>query len=109
MARLARERHQESGRAGVSTELGAARLGADTRFFGAEGERIARLCRHMAERFARGGRLLAVARSPRGWSDAPHVAGEVLHPGVLGQGAPPAFALPPQAPAPPAQPGDKVV
>jgi D-sedoheptulose 7-phosphate isomerase len=77
-------------------QLGAARAGADERFFGAEGERIARLCHRMAERFARGGRLLAVARSPRGWSDARHVAVEFVHPVIVGKRALPALALAPE-------------
>jgi D-sedoheptulose 7-phosphate isomerase len=93
----------------VSTELGAARLGADTRFFGAECERIARLCHEMAERFARGGRLLAVARSPRGWSDAHHVAVEFVHPVIVGKRALPALALAPDALDALADPGDMVI
>jgi D-sedoheptulose 7-phosphate isomerase len=77
----------------VSAQLGAERLGADERFFGTEGERIARLCEAMAGRFAAGGRLLAVARSPRGWSDARHVAVEFVHPVIVGKRALPALAL----------------
>ena len=67
---MAHERRDPGGSAGVSAELGTERAGADARFFGAEAERIAQLCRLMAERFTAGGRLLAVARSPRAWSDA---------------------------------------
>ena len=57
------------GRAGVTAPLGAdlvdaraatRRTAAGERFFAAEAERIARLCHRMAERFARGGRLLAL-------------------------------------------------
>jgi D-sedoheptulose 7-phosphate isomerase len=77
-------------------ELEAVRLGADERFFGAEAERIARLCHLMAERFARGGRLLALARSARGWSDARHVAVEFVHPVIVGKRALPALALAPE-------------
>lgn len=77
-------------------EIEAARLGADERFFGAEAERIAPLCHRMAERFARGGRLIAVARSPRGWSDARHVAVEFVHPVIVGKRALPAIALAPE-------------
>jgi D-sedoheptulose 7-phosphate isomerase len=77
-------------------QLRAERLGADERFFGAEAGRIAQLCRRMAERFARGGRLLAVARSPRGWSDAHHVAVEFVHPVIVGKRALPALALAPE-------------
>ena len=99
MARLARERGHALRRRGgrLSTrELEAVRLGADERFFGAEAERIARLCHLMAERFARGGRLLAVARSPRAWSDARHVAVEFVHPVIVGKRALPALALAPE-------------
>ena len=38
---------------------------ANERFFEGEAERIARLCHGMAERFARGGRLLALGASPQ--------------------------------------------
>jgi D-sedoheptulose 7-phosphate isomerase len=93
----------------VSTELGAKRLGADTRFFDTEGERIARLCHRMAERFARGGRLLAVARSPRGWSDARHVAVEFVHPVIVGKRALPALALAPGNLDALAEPDDVVI
>ena len=58
--------------------LVAARSGADERFFDAHADRLAALCHRMAERFARGGRLLAVAGTPQGWSDAHHVAVEFL-------------------------------
>ena len=51
---------QGAGRAGA---LASAR--ANERFFDAEAERIARLCHAMAERFARGGRLIAVGPTPR--------------------------------------------
>jgi D-sedoheptulose 7-phosphate isomerase len=94
----------------VSTSaLGSARLGADERFFGAEGARIARLCHRMAERFARGGRLLAVARSPRGWSDAHHVAVEFVHPVIVGKRALPALALAPEQLDALAEPDDMVI
>jgi D-sedoheptulose 7-phosphate isomerase len=89
----------------VSTGLGAevgtrlvheaitARLDAGERFFGAEAERIARLCHRMAERFARGGRLVALARSPAARSDARHVAVEFVHPVIVGKRALPAMGL----------------
>jgi D-sedoheptulose 7-phosphate isomerase len=109
MARMARERNEPGGRAGVSTSLGAERLEADGRFFGAESERIARLCHRMAERFARGGRLLALARSPRGWSDARHVAVEFVHPVIVGKRALPALALAPEELDALAEPEDMVI
>jgi D-sedoheptulose 7-phosphate isomerase len=71
------------------------RLGAGERFFGAEADRIARLCHRMAERFARGGRLIAFAGSPSGWSDARHVAVEFVHPVIVGKRALPAIAIAP--------------
>ncbi len=71
----------------------AARTEASRRFFDAEGERIARLCHRMAERFARGGRLVALGRSPAARSDARHVAVEFVHPVIVGKRALPALAL----------------
>ena len=50
-------------------------------FFDEHAERLARLCHLMAERFARGGRLIAFGRSPAARSDARHVAVEFVHPG----------------------------
>jgi D-sedoheptulose 7-phosphate isomerase len=105
MAGLARRGGRPRGAAGVSTaasstldavlgELVARRLEAGERFFPAEAERLARLCLLMAERFARGGRLLAVAVSPQGWSDARHVAVEFVHPVIVGKRALPALAVP---------------
>jgi D-sedoheptulose 7-phosphate isomerase len=93
----------------VSVELGSPRRAADERFFGAEAERIARLCHRMAERFARGGRLLSVARSPRGWSDARHVAVEFVHPVIVGKRALPAIALAPEQLDALAEPEDMVI
>jgi len=66
---------------------------ANAEFFEAEAERLARLCHRMAERFARGGRLLAVGSSPAGWSDAHHIAVEFVHPVIVGKRALPALAL----------------
>ncbi|HEV7773764.1 MAG TPA: SIS domain-containing protein [Conexibacter sp.] len=71
----------------------AARLDAGERFFAAEAERLARLCHRMAERFAAGGRLLALGRSPAARSDAHHVAVEFVHPVIVGKRALPALAL----------------
>ena len=73
--------------------LVAARSGADERFFGAHADRLALLCHRMAERFARGGRLLAVGGSPQARSDARHVAVEFVHPVIVGKRALPALAL----------------
>jgi D-sedoheptulose 7-phosphate isomerase len=59
------------------------------RFFAAESERLARACRDMAERFSRGGRLLACGVG-NAITDAQHVAVEFVHPVVVGKRALPA-------------------
>jgi D-sedoheptulose 7-phosphate isomerase len=69
------------------------RTEANTRFFAAEAERLARLCHTMAERFARSGRLVAVGSTPAGRSDARHVAVEFVHPVIVGKRALPAIGL----------------
>jgi D-sedoheptulose 7-phosphate isomerase len=66
---------------------------ANARFFAAEAERIATLCHRAAERFARGGRLLAIACSPSARSDVRHVAVEFVHPVIVGKRALPALGL----------------
>jgi D-sedoheptulose 7-phosphate isomerase len=71
----------------------SARLDAGERFFSSEAERLARLCHLMAERFARGGRLLAAGSGPAERSDARHVAVEFVHPVIVGKRALPALAL----------------
>ncbi|MEJ7787801.1 MAG: SIS domain-containing protein, partial [Solirubrobacteraceae bacterium] len=70
----------------VRVEMGEA-------FFTAEAPRLAELCHRMAERFARGGRLLALGGSPQARSDARHVAVEFVHPVIVGKRALPALAL----------------
>jgi D-sedoheptulose 7-phosphate isomerase len=70
-----------------------ARTEANARFFAAEAERLARLCHLMAERFARGGRLVAFGHSPAARSDARHVAVEFVHPVIVGKRALPAVGL----------------
>jgi D-sedoheptulose 7-phosphate isomerase len=62
-------------------------------FFAAHAERVARLCHRMAERFARGGRLVAFGEGPHARSDARHVAVEFVHPVIVGKRALPALAL----------------
>ena len=47
----------------------------------------------MAERFARGGRLLALGVSPAARSDARHVAVEFVHPVIVGKRALPAIGV----------------
>jgi D-sedoheptulose 7-phosphate isomerase len=69
------------------------RTAAARRFFASETERLAALCHRMAERFARGGRLIALGTSPAAWSDARHVAVEFVHPVIVGKRALPAIGL----------------
>jgi D-sedoheptulose 7-phosphate isomerase len=69
------------------------RLDAGRRFFDAAAERTARLCHRMAERFARGGRLVALGLSPQARSDVRHVAVEFVHPVIVGKRALPAIGL----------------
>ena len=71
----------------------ADRTRANRDFFDAEAERLARLCHRMAERFARGGRLIASGRSPAARSDVRHVAVEFVHPVIVGKRALPAIGL----------------
>ncbi len=72
------------------------RARASAELFGREARRIARVCHQCAERFARGGRMLAVASTPAGRSDAHHVAVEFVHPVIVGKRALPALALTPE-------------
>jgi D-sedoheptulose 7-phosphate isomerase len=74
-------------------ELVEARSEANRRFFADEADRVARLCHRMAERFARGGRLVALGRSPAARSDVRHVAVEFVHPVIVGKRALPAISL----------------
>jgi D-sedoheptulose 7-phosphate isomerase len=70
------------------------RVACGERFFTAEHERLARLCHRMAERFARGGRLVAFGCSPADESDVRHVAVEFVHPVIVGKRALPALGVP---------------
>jgi D-sedoheptulose 7-phosphate isomerase len=74
-------------------ELLERRTSANRRYFDAEAERLARLCHRMAERFAKGGRLVALGHSPQARSDARHVAVEFVHPVIVGKRALPAIGL----------------
>jgi D-sedoheptulose 7-phosphate isomerase len=71
----------------------AERTEANRRFFATEADRIARLCHRMAERFERGGRLVALGASSAARSDARHVAVEFVHPVIVGKRALPAVAF----------------
>src|SRR6202044_211957 len=61
-------------------------------FFSREAPRLAEGCRFMAERFLRGGRLLALGRGPYA-TDAQHVSVEFVHPVIVGKHALPALDL----------------
>ena len=74
-------------------ELAELRVEANRTFFAAEAARLAELCHRMAERFARGGRLLALGGSAQARSDARHVAVEFVHPVIVGKRALPALGL----------------
>jgi D-sedoheptulose 7-phosphate isomerase len=87
----------------------AARTAANERFFAAEAERVARLCHAMAERFARGGRLVAFGASPAARSDVRHVAVEFVHPVIVGKRALPAFGAAPEDVALLADAGDVAI
>ena len=84
--RLARRAARAPHGGGVTQE----RTRANREFFAAESARLAALCDEMAQRFLRGGRLLAVGEE----SDARHVAVEFVHPVIVGKRALPALALP---------------
>jgi D-sedoheptulose 7-phosphate isomerase len=78
---------------------------ANASWFAAEAERLARLCGEMAQRFARGGRLLATGDV----SDARHVAVEFVHPVIVGKRALPALAVTPRELELLAEPDDMVM
>jgi D-sedoheptulose 7-phosphate isomerase len=78
---------------------------ANAAWFADEAERLARLCGEMAERFARGGRLLATGDV----SDARHVAVEFVHPVIVGKRALPALAVTPGELELLAEPDDMVI
>jgi D-sedoheptulose 7-phosphate isomerase len=61
-------------------------------FFSREASRLAEACRSMAERFQRGGRLLAFGRGPYA-TDAQHVSVEFVHPVIVGKRALPALDI----------------
>jgi D-sedoheptulose 7-phosphate isomerase len=71
----------------------AERIRANREFFEAECERLARACHRTAERFARGGRLVAFGCSPAARSDVRHIAVEFVHPVIVGKRALPALGV----------------
>jgi len=62
------------------------------RFFAREAPRLALASRDMADRFLRGGRLLAFGRGPYA-TDAQHVSVEFVHPVIVGKRALPAMDM----------------
>ncbi len=85
--------HRARGATERVDELLVLRTEAGRAYFAAEAERLATLCHRLAERFARGGRLLALGPTPQSRSDARHVAVEFVHPVIVGKRALPALAL----------------
>ncbi len=74
-----------------------AREAVSEAWFPPQAARLARLCHAMAERFARGGRLYAVAVGETGLTDTAHVEVEFVHPVIVGKRALPALGVSPQA------------
>ena len=70
----------------------ARRNAASAPFFARYAEALARASREMADRFARGGRLLAFGDGPHS-TDAQHVEVEFVHPVLVGKSALPALDL----------------
>ena len=66
---------------------------ANERFFARRGRAARAAVPPMAERFARGGRLVAFGARRRTWSDVRHVAVEFVHPVIVGKRALPALGL----------------
>jgi D-sedoheptulose 7-phosphate isomerase len=77
----------------TAAALLSVRTECNARFFEESAEALAGVCHLMAERFARGGRLIAFGHSPAARSDARHVAVEFVHPVIVGKRALPAIAL----------------
>jgi D-sedoheptulose 7-phosphate isomerase len=71
----------------------AERIESSAAFFAGDAERLASLCHRMAERFARGGRLVAFGCTPSARSDVRHIAVEFVHPVIVGKRALPAIGL----------------
>ena len=97
---MALGRRGEGGRHGLTVaaadrldSLLAERTEANRSFFEAEADRVSQCCHRMAERFARGGRLISLGLSPAARSDVRHVAVEFVHPVIVGKRALPAIGL----------------
>jgi D-sedoheptulose 7-phosphate isomerase len=81
------------GAAGLIEARLAERSRANAAFFERIADPLSRCCHAMAERFARGGRLLALGLSPAARSDVRHVTVEFVHPVIVGKRALPAIGL----------------
>ena len=79
--------------AGRLDSLLAERTEANQAFFEARADQVAHCCHRMAERFARGGRLISLGFSPAARSDVRHVAVEFVHPVIVGKRALPALGM----------------
>jgi D-sedoheptulose 7-phosphate isomerase len=77
---------------GLVQDLLLARNRVSGEFFPRESARLAIACQTMAERFLKGGRLLAFGRGQSA-TDAQHVAVEFVHPVIVGKRALPALDL----------------
>jgi D-sedoheptulose 7-phosphate isomerase len=77
----------------VERRLTERREAGDALFGPDAAARLARLCHRMAERFARGGRLVAIGTTAQAFSDVRHVAVEFVHPVIVGKRALPAIGL----------------
>lgn len=71
----------------------AERTESNAQFFAVEAGRLTSVCHLMAERFARGGRLVAFGCTPAARSDVRHIAVEFVHPVIVGKRALPAIGL----------------
>ncbi|MFC5995060.1 SIS domain-containing protein [Pseudonocardia hispaniensis] len=70
-----------------------ARRTAPVAALGTDADALAAACHAMAQRFHRGGRLLAMGTGPAA-ADAAHVVVEFVHPVIMGKRALPAYGLP---------------
>jgi D-sedoheptulose 7-phosphate isomerase len=77
----------------VERRLTERREAGEALYGSAAAGRLARLCHRMAERFARGGRLVAIGTTAQAFSDVRHVAVEFVHPVIVGKRALPALGL----------------
>jgi D-sedoheptulose 7-phosphate isomerase len=78
--------------AALARQLLLARNAASAALFPAQSARLALACQEMAERFLRGGRLLAFGQDQHA-TDAEHVSVEFVHPVIVGKRALPALDL----------------